>query len=316
MFRGLRLLCLTVLFSQSLIGQEWHTIVALDRSTFPEETYALMSRTAARVVAVVDEMIPGRPEWRSSNRLTCFVAAEKWTDRPVTLIGQVRKGEPRSSRANRVRIAVTPEVLPGAYQRFAFQLAHELAHVKMDPRIDNKLIETFAVAVSFEVMHRLKYESYLETNQHYYAESLPAEVRAAAAKKEFDKLSLYLRYRWQDKESRVPDYSLQTIGAVLIRSDNNFPWRSLLGIGLKNFCRTAPSPARMQYCGLDESAVPELRTYFEKLGRKKTTKLVVRIAGMTPVDKTSFLFREKGRYVLLREIDSSRPVPFGFVVVP
>jgi hypothetical protein len=275
-----------------------------------------MKSTASRVTAAIDELIPGGPSWTPSSKLTCFVARENWTDRPVTLIGKIRKGEPSSSRADHVRIAVTPEILPGAYQRFAFQLAHELAHVKMDPRIDNKLIETFAVAVSFEVMHRLGYESYLETNQYYYAEPLPSEVRAAAAKKQFDNLSLYLRYRWQDEESRVPDYSLQVIGATLIRADASFPWSSLLGIGLRNTCRTTPSSIQMQYCGLDESAIPELRRYFDKLGHKKTTRLIVRRAAITPVDKRSFVFREKGSCVLLREIDPSQPIPPGFAVVP
>jgi len=72
----------------------------------------------------------------------------------------------------------------------------------------------------------------------------------------------------------------------------------------------------MQYCGLDESAIPELRRYFDKLGHKKTTRLIVRRAAITPVDKRSFVFREKGSCVLLREIDPSQPIPPGFAVVP
>jgi hypothetical protein len=72
----------------------------------------------------------------------------------------------------------------------------------------------------------------------------------------------------------------------------------------------------MQYCALDESAVPELRGYLDRLGRKKTTKLIARSATITAIDKHSFLFRENGRCVLLREITSAQPIPPGFAVVP
>jgi hypothetical protein len=260
-----------------------------------------MSDTAARVVAVIEQMIPESPDYSAANRVTCFVAPEYWTDRPVTIIGKVRSGEPKSSQANHIRIAVTSNVLPGAYQRFAFQLAHELAHVKMDPRIDNKLVETFAVAISFEVIHRLGFESYVETNQHYYSLPLPSQVRSAISKKQLDKLSLYLRFRWKDEESRLPDYSLQMIGAVLIRSHRDFPWKSLRGIALKSTCRVDADRSEMRYCALDDSAVPELRGYLNELGRDGREKLVVERTSTKPKEGQGFAFVENGFWITLRE---------------
>src|SRR5262249_48050974 len=58
---------------------------------------------------------------------------------------------------NPVRIALDPKALL-CEPELVLELGHELAHIKMDPRYDNYLVETFAMAVSLRTLKALHFE--------------------------------------------------------------------------------------------------------------------------------------------------------------
>jgi hypothetical protein len=181
----------------------------------------------------------------------------------------------------------------------------------MDPRLDNEVIETFAVAASLEVIQRLRYKSFVETNEHFYARSLPPEVQDAIAKRQISNLRAYLRYRWRIGAPRPPDYSMQLIGAVILRSDPNFHWRNLLSVGTKGKCPVEPRQTETKFCDFNLSALPELRTAFDQLGIQASTQLFQRTTRDQPND-SMFAFHENGSWVSLLEVRTSDAMPQGF----
>ncbi len=77
--------------------------------------------------------------------------------------------------------------------RLVYQLSHELAHVKMGVRIDNSLIETFATAVSTEVLRRLGFQGYLMRVEGEDIQILPELIQQQLAYNKWADLKSY----WQ-----------------------------------------------------------------------------------------------------------------------
>jgi len=268
MTRNLKCLVLVLcLFSAGsrVKAQEARLRVVLDPASFAGSTYNAMQNVADQVARVVEQLIPGTSP--DNIDVFCFAPPSGWGHTPITLAGERQSGEPTASARYPVRVALSRSVLPADWERFSFQLAHELAHVRMDPRFDNEILETFAVAVSFEVLERMGYASYLQRAIESLIAPLPAQIRVALANGSWSQVNLYLRRQRQYHEEHPFDYSLAAAGAVLIRAAHALPWSRLSGIGRKNQCPPRADPPRFQFCSLNESALPELLPVFHLLGR-------------------------------------------------
>lgn len=258
--------CLVLALCSFLTGaqaQDARLRVVLDPTSFASPAYRALQETANEVAREVEQLIPGAS---SDTEVFCFAPPPQWGHAPITLAGEPQPGEPAASARYAVRIALSRSVLPANRERFAFQLAHELAHVRMDPRVDNDILETFAVAVSFEVLDRMGYGRYLQVAMRSLITPLPAEIRAALGNGAWNEVKQYLKEQRQYHQQHPFDYSLAAAGAVLIRATGMFPWNRLLGIGLKNQCPARADPPRFQFCPLNESALPEFLPVFRLLG--------------------------------------------------
>lgn len=229
------LLCTSFCHSQQFIP----TRVLLDRVTFGTD-YDQMQRVADAVSKKIDELIPGINDPEESE-VFCFqtFGKEKLFNRedhpPITLHGRiVASYEPRTVRPGQLRIAV--DVTPNSPQQFAYQLAHELAHVKMGTA-DNYLIETLAVAVSHAVVSAISIATIPPSSGQTYVDQAVAACLSQAP------VSMQIAYRshnygrlrklWQDQAMRengtLDDRSFQTVGAQLVLS-RPVSWQPLLGI--------------------------------------------------------------------------------------
>ena len=278
------IICLGLVLCWFLLGaravaQDPRLRVILDPTTFAGPTYQAMQDTANQVALVVEQLIPDASP--DDTDVFCFAPPPGWGHAPITLAGEPQPGEPAASALYSVRVALSRSVLPADWARFAFQLAHELAHVRMDPRFDNDILETFAVAVSFEVLDRMGYGRYLQAAIQSLIAPLPPEIKMALGNASWNEVNLYLRQQRPYHEAHPFDYSLAAAGAVLIRATHALPWSRLRGIGLKNQCPARADPPRFQFCPLNEAALPEFLPVFRLLGRA-TAPVELASQGMSP----------------------------------
>lgn len=149
------------------------------------------------------------------------------------------------------------------FQQFAYQLGHELGHVKFGPGRSNQLLEVFAEMVSLATVKRLgkiwqerppykdkninwsklaRTRSYVDTAAQKAYGNLPASIRDgfsdASIAERIDRLTS-IRHQVEnlpinDKLSRA----FQQASAHLILETEQHRWKDLLGIGLQ----TVPSP--------------------------------------------------------------------------
>lgn len=262
----------------------------------------------------VDELIPGDYPNSSSSTILCFVAGRKWADKPRALIGKPWKIEPPSAYRYTMRVAVTPEVLPGAWQRLVFQLAHELTHQKMDARVDNNALEAFAVAVSLEVLHRLGYDSYRESNEHFYTQSIPPEVMSALNHGEWRKVGLYLRYEWRQEYTEDWDQATHFVAAIAFRKMGGFPWDRLLNIGAGAQCGSNRANGRARYCPLSPASLEDFPEAVKTVVWGNPMNVVIMRTGVAQHEGDGLSFQEKGKWVSLRWSRKIDPlIPDGFV---
>jgi len=255
----------TALWSVRDCAAGTHFQVLLDQATFDAGTYDMMQGTANQVVNVVEQLMPEASQ--EGTTVLCFAAPPDW-HAPITVTGRPYHGEPLASAQYPVRVALSRDVLPADRDRFAFQLAHELAHVKMDPHFDNAMVETFAVAVSFEVMDRLGRHSYLRATVDLLIAPLPPTIKAAVQEGSWSIVTAYLASRQNYYQQNPFDYSLAAAGALLIRS-GGVTWRRLVGIARTNTCAGKEPTPTFRMCDLDESKLVDLTTIFRALGAKE-----------------------------------------------
>lgn len=229
---------LSCLTTQALQYGPVPTKVRIDRTTFQAGADALQA-LADRVSLQVDELIPGQVASYPPDGILCFVAPSSWNRAandppPITLAGRTRPGEPDYSRPYSVRIALHSSVLPENQPELVYELAHELAHVKMDAHYDNYLVETFAVAVSLEVLRDLHFEPNRIADIGKYTHRLPPEIQSAIARQDWPQAAAY----WQ---SQIPhqksgplgqwNFAFATLGALLLDAAQQPAWADLLGAG-------------------------------------------------------------------------------------
>lgn len=312
-----RLLLLAFFFAVTCgAADRTFTRIVLDTTTFPRISRPLLQETADQVAKVVDELIPGKYPRNASPVILCFVANGTWRDMPRAIVDKPWKIEPASANKYGMRIALTPEVLPGAWQRLIFQLSHELAHQKMDARVDNNAMEAFATAVSLETLHRLGYDSYREANERYYTQLVPSEVMSALNHSEWNKVALYLRYKWRAENIDKWDRATHFVAAIALRKMNGFPWERLLNIGVTAECGSRRLLGRARYCPLSPDSLegfPESVKIL--LARSEMSSVIARTSVERP-EGEGLIFKEKGKWISLRWVRKHDPlVPDGFVPI-
>lgn len=98
---------------------------------------------ATSVWEVVDKLIPGTPPFGGRDiRILKGSCRVLW--------------DANDYHSSTYRITI--DANPTFWMQLAYQLSHELGHVKMGAARSNLLLETFATAVSLEVLHRLREE--------------------------------------------------------------------------------------------------------------------------------------------------------------
>jgi hypothetical protein len=255
------------------------TKVALDHETFSPSDYLALQQLADTVARTVDELIPGRMSEFIYGDILCYQvretddsALEAAVHAPITVSATIRYAhEPSAVVAGRTRIALYG-VEPLRRERFVYQLAHELAHVKMGVRLDNYLIETLAVAVSHEVLIRMGMIAYLQIDFNTDMLHLPESVQAAYRTADTVALSTYWQSVISSEGLRVDDRPFQALGAALIRM-RAVKWQSLLGVGLMNSnCPLNNPPSNYTTCPPDLQRMMAIAPILESLGYDLTPK--------------------------------------------
>jgi hypothetical protein len=210
-------------------------------ASYPGTAKADLGTLAADVIDCCREMWPGDPPAGHRPIVILYRAAGPLTDSTA---------DPKSYR---IYLNVTERY----YSQFAYQLAHEFAHVMLDPRRTNGLVETLAVAFSLQALDEMsrrwkdrapypnwkpyapEFSKYRKRTEQLYLKDLPASVQALAERKAYDDLGLYLRHRRSPLESETGNRELQHLASLAILA-KGVRWRDLTGVaGL-----TDPPPAK------------------------------------------------------------------------
>jgi hypothetical protein len=245
-------------FARTVLPQSVKTTrVILDRETFRAETRDSLQSIADQVAALVDSLIPGQGKDYPEEGIICFEASRAWSSdiahpAPITLVGPKLMGEPAATKSNTIRIALNG-IQPFDKWRLAYQLSHELAHVKMGTRIDNYLYETFAVAVSFEVLRRLGFQGYLLRVKGEEIQSLPEVIQENLTYNKWADLESYWQSRSTAEGEAINDRPIQTLGAILLERAHQPNWPMLLRVSEFSVCASSPSPNSFQLCPPDIS---------------------------------------------------------------
>ncbi len=273
-FVGLPALCLILFFNFTIArSQVAHPLkVKLSVSTFDPVALRDFQPLADEIAKIIDEMIPGIPEEYSADGIVCYEAPSRWTTPaykaqgfappPVTVFGPRILDEPQEVVGGRVRIALQA----ADKSQFAFQLSHELAHVKMGPRTDNYLDETFAVAVSYEVLRRLGYQGYLLVNEGLFIQGLSPVIQKHLAYQEWKAVQSYWRDTSRNQANNLDDRSFQTVGALLLLRDKGPNWSKLFNIGRLNTCSATIRPQTFEICNPNLPKLKMLRHELQTLG--------------------------------------------------
>ncbi len=256
--------------------------VVLDRDTFGD-SYSALQRIANRLFDEVDHLIPGKMPNFPYMEIRCFIAPDAWQSAasdppPITLVGPSRPGEPSTVRPYTPRIALSTAVsLPQNESEFIFELAHELAHLKMDARYDNYLVETFAVAVSLKILKTLQYDGPRDEDIALYIKRLPEQIQSSITRNDWKAVTLY----WQSEIPRQKsgpvgtwDFSFAMLGAIILEAAEQPTWSSLLGVGeLSDGCflsngtpANETTPAEFKTCSPSLNRMTRLRPALKALG--------------------------------------------------
>ena len=225
------------------------TRVILDPETF-RENFSIVQAHADLVAFNIDRLIPGQTSDYPDDGIVVFEGSPEFQvsahySGPVTLMGPKLAGEPTRTSADIVRIGLSG-TQPAYMRRFIYQLAHELAHVKMGPRVSNSLIETFATAVSLEVLERMGLFDYSIPVILKDLRQLPEEIQAHLAEGEFLPLRNFYQSRAAANWKVGTDRPIQTLGSLLMKVARAPDWNLLLGVALLAI-GTTESPGQALY---------------------------------------------------------------------
>jgi len=247
--RLLNILLLIVLFFTSDLLSEAQAPLAVFRTKLVLDPHFLMQAGAKdetdQINQKVDQLIPGEPpELRGkpvyvSTSNDCSAKGGL----PVTVEGPRQLAEEADVEKYGARIYLCGVTVSNTIygERLAFQLGHELAHVKMGATVDNYLMETFAVGVSFEVLKSLGCFTYLHNFLHDAAAHVSplGALLGVATKRDVDFAAFYwqlsiARLSKPDPETRKWDYETMALAVLVMESEltDQMKWSSLLGFSL------------------------------------------------------------------------------------
>jgi hypothetical protein len=204
--------------------------VTLDDS-FPAEVRRDLQTLAGDCLAACRQLWPGKPPAGERPIVLSIRAAGPLTD--------------STSDPKTYRIYVT--VKTRAYAQFVYQFSHEFAHVMLDPRRTNGLVETFAVAFSLAALDAMAvrwrdrapyaswvpyapyFRKYRREAEQRHLKTFPLDVQALVERKSWEELALYLRYRRADQDADINNRNLNHLGAAALRS-GEVKWQDLLGL--------------------------------------------------------------------------------------
>ena len=133
------------------------------------------------------------------------------------------------------------------YSQFVYQLAHEFAHLMLDARRTNGLVEVLAVAFSLEALdatsrrwkerppfpnwksYAPQFAAYRRREQKSHLDTFPPGVQAMAERKAYEDLALYLRYRRGPLETEAGNRDLQHLAALALLA-RGVKWPQLTGV--------------------------------------------------------------------------------------
>ena len=272
-YLGLLLLCSLslILPIQSHCQVEDPMRVRLDTETFSPKFSQEFQPLANQVATLVDKLIPGKPKDYPDEGILCFDAPLAWDKTyplgpaPITLAGPKLPLEPKQSKGGTIRVALSA-VQPSNKWRLAFELSHELAHVKMGVRSDNYLDETFAVAVSFEVLRQLGFQGYLLMSEGMYLHQLPPQIQKAISSGQWSEVRDYWLSQAASEGDTIRDRPFQTLGALLLLRDRCPKWTDLFDISSHIMCPTEQGIGTFQICPPNLTKMKNFRREFKALG--------------------------------------------------
>ena len=284
--------------SVPLFGQ-----IRLEES-FPEEVRRDLTTVAEEVLAVVQERMPGDPP-AGVRPIVCFVRPKG----PIT---------DSTSDPSVYRIGLTVTGLQ--YAQFAYQFGHELGHVWLDPRRTNGVLEILAVAISHQVLVDLakrwkrgapypnwasyapNFLSYLDQEVSGKLEKIPDSVRAMVQEGRWEEVGLYLRYRRPDQDREATDRTLNTLGAVALRSEP-VDWKEWVGVG----SRTDPPPSRDGRFRADLQLTGSgLPSCLRRIGRRRPTDFVAARFRTRPPENGGLVIADGTTWLWLREFPKKK----------
>ena len=189
--------------------------------------------------------------------------------------------EQRDFESELYRISLDAEA--GNWQQLAYQLSHELGHVKMGPARSNLLLEVFAETIAILTLIHLEDEwrklppfhwngwkkyaerlpEYRRSNVAYHLDKLPKEITAPKSESAEDKAewARKLRHRVdalnvQDNLSRTWQHIVATVLVDEILDDNLNGCNELLGIAQQTTPTPEVEPAFREDLLLNPSAIP------------------------------------------------------------
>lgn len=247
------------------------THVVLDHETFSADTYVSLQRAADLVSHAVDDLIPGKMSEFVYGDILCYqiqptnTAALIAIHAPITISANYKLPyEPKDVIPGHTRIALSYAGVNVG--QFVYQLAHEIAHVKMGVRLDNYLIETLATAASHQVLIDMQMTPYLQTEFNIEMGQLPSQVLDEYRVLDFGALRRYWQTSIHGQGLRIDDRPFQTLGAALIRSQN-VNWRQLLGVAFLNSnCPLNNPPMNITVCPPDIARMKSIAPILNSLG--------------------------------------------------
>lgn len=273
-------------------------VIRLDES-FPEASRGDLQAVAEDVLAVTREVTRRAPP-AGLRPVVCYV-------RPQGPICDA------TSKPELYRVGLT--VTGRGYAQFSYQLGHELAHIMLDPRRTNGLLETLAMAFSLRVLDELDarwrqappfgnwrsyapaFGDYRRRQERRLLAGLPPEIATLVEGERWSQVALYLRYRRADQDAHPEDRSLNMLGALAARASRP-AWPRMVGLG----SWTSPPPERdgafRSSLAISPGVARRLRVH---LGRGRPQCFVAALLERRPgVDEGVVLRRSKG-WLLLRE---------------
>jgi hypothetical protein len=262
-------------------------------SSFPGQAKADLAVLAADTIACCRELWPGAPPAGERPIVLYHRAAGPLTD---------ATSDPKTYR---IYLSVTERY----YSQFVYQLAHEFAHVMLDPRRTNGLIETLAVAFSLEALDAMtrrwkvkapypnwkgyapEFAKYRRLTEKSHLDRFPLGVQVMVERKSYDDLGLYLRHRRAKLENDAGERDLQHLASIAILA-KGVRWRDLTGVA----GQTDPPPSKDgRFRGDLPFAKGKMPALFRVAGCGRKSDLVTMEFDARPTVKGGLVLREGPR---------------------